>query len=694
MIPTGITAKSFRPDIQGLRAVAVVLVLVFHVWPGSLPGGYVGVDVFFVVSGFLITGLLLDEVERTGGLRLGAFYKRRIRRLLPAASVVLVAVTLAVVAWFPVSSWRGLAWEIVASALYVENLLLAEKAVDYLALDARPSPVKHYWSLAVEEQFYILWPLLMLATVGAARRLALRPKTLILLGLGGLTLASFGYSVHLTARDPAVAYFVTTTRVWELGIGGVLAILLSGSGKPRPGSGLLGWIGLAAILFAAVAYSGETAFPGYMALLPTLGAAALIYAAPGSSGLLGRALAVAPMQFVGGISYSLYLWHWPLVVFYEPAVGRELAGLVDGLAVVIASLGLAYLSKRLVEDRFRVGKQGELARPWALGATFTAAAVVGALWMGTQGSQRVGAALADQHERPGYPGASALLPGVSPPEVLPFLPEAQFARSDLGPAYGIDGSENCIGPSRGSELLFCEYGAAESATHLVVVGDSHAVHWLPAFQRIAEQGDVRVTGLTKSSCPLVDLTVRFIPRGASVDQARAFDECREWGRKAMEWILSVQPDLVIFSHSPQQALVGQSIEESQGEIAAGAIRYIERLEGAGIGVSVIRHTPWHRRDGPLCMAEEGATSMACGTDRNAALPMGSLEMAAVEKSSIAMIDMEQFFCFEGWCPAVIGNVLVHRDRHHLTATYARTLAPMLSDRIDAILDADALGERR
>ena len=226
--------NSFRADIQGMRAVAVLSVLAYHIWPGVLPGGYVGVDVFFVISGFLITGLLVREFERSGTISLRDFYARRIRRLLPAASLTLLAVAVSAWFWSSASEWRVLAKELVASALYVENWLLVERSVDYLAQDAAPSPVQHFWSLSVEEQFYIFWPLLMLGAGALARTRKLPVRKVFLTALLSVTLISLGYGIYVSFVDPAPGYFLTTTRIWELGVGGLLAI------ASRPDGGMPG----------------------------------------------------------------------------------------------------------------------------------------------------------------------------------------------------------------------------------------------------------------------------------------------------------------------------------------------------------------------------------------------------------------------------------------------------------------------
>ncbi|HEY6609376.1 MAG TPA: acyltransferase, partial [Candidatus Limnocylindria bacterium] len=349
-----------RADIQGLRAVAVGAVLLFHLWPNRLPGGYVGVDVFFVISGFLITSHLLHRPPRSGGDLL-EFWSRRIRRLLPASLLVLTVITIATWAVAPEPQWGNAAKEIAASALYVVNWYLASSSVDYLAAENAPTAAQHFWSLSVEEQFYLVWPLLigLLTVIALRRRWPL--QTVVGAGLGLAVAASLAYSVIATAQVPASAYFVTPTRVWELGVGGLLALFLSrrafgrvseSEAVPLPpvARALLAWMGLAAIALAAFLYSPATPFPGYTALLPVLGAAALVAAhAPSNAASPARYLAVRPMQWLGDVSYSVYLWHWPLIVLVPYVLGQPLRT-TDKLLILVATLLLAGVTKILVED--------------------------------------------------------------------------------------------------------------------------------------------------------------------------------------------------------------------------------------------------------------------------------------------------------------------------------------------------------
>ena len=675
---------TFRTDIQGMRAVAVLAVLAYHVWPGALPGGYVGVDVFFVISGFLITGLLVREFERSGTIRLRDFYARRIRRLLPAASLTLVAVAIAAWIWSSPSEWGDLAEELVASALYVENWQLVQRSVDYLAQDAAPSPVQHYWSLSVEEQFYILWPLLMLASGVLARHRGWPIRRTFLIALLAVTLASLGYGVHMSFADPAPGYFLTTTRIWELGVGGLLAIALR-PGRPRSPRWVrtvAGWLGLAAIATACWTLSSAVPFPGSAALLPTLGAVALLFARSGVDVPLGRLLASRPMQYFGGISYSLYLWHWPIVVFYPLVSGRDVATWPDGLVVVAVSVAAAHASQRFVEERFRHSRPGESKRPYLIAAGLTATRVLMAGSLNFAGDRQIEAQIgptAAAGTEAQHPGARVIATG-EPDRFPDIVPEPDIARADRGPAYHPDGTSDCIASSESVRLGFCHYGNEDADTTIVIIGDSHAVHWLPALELAAESEDWRVVGVTKSSCAFTATLTQY----SSAEGGRDFTECQEWGRAALDWLLSEEPDLVIISHSQRQSVPGLTVEASHELIAEGVTAYVDELESAGIRVAAIQQTPWQEEDVPTCMARPGASVAECSSSEEVATTSSSLQVAAEHDPYLRSIDLQRYFCFDDRCPVAIGGVLVYRDKHHLTATYARTMAPMLAQEINEL----------
>jgi peptidoglycan/LPS O-acetylase OafA/YrhL len=348
------TRSTTRPEIQALRAVAIGCVVAYHFWPAILPAGFVGVDVFFVVSGFLITGLLLRDAERFDRIRLREFYIRRIRRILPAALVVLSVCAVATLLFVPRIEWRAFLQQILSSTLYVENWHLARDSQIPARADLASTPVQHFWSLSVEEQFYLVWPLLIILALWLALRFGRRRLDVIAAVLAVTTLASFVHGSLLTTQDNNLAYFSTLARGWEFGVGGLLALVPQVTGERlRRTRALAGWAGVAAIAVAALAFTEGDAFPGSIALLPVLGTAAVIWGGmPRAALSLAPVAALRPVQWFGGISYSLYLWHWPIIMFTPFITGQPSEAPVM-LLLLVLSVAVADASKRWIEDPFR-----------------------------------------------------------------------------------------------------------------------------------------------------------------------------------------------------------------------------------------------------------------------------------------------------------------------------------------------------
>ncbi|MGB7425697.1 MAG: acyltransferase, partial [Ornithinimicrobium sp.] len=475
---------ALRGDIEGLRAIAVGMVLLYHARVPGISGGFAGVDVFFVISGFLITSLLVREVQRSGSISIPRFYARRARRLLPAATVVLVATGVVGYLVFPALSRAQLGSDILTSTFYVVNWSLAARSVDYLAEDATPSALQHYWSLSVEEQFYVFWPLLMIAAVILAKRRSGSPFRYMGLSLAAITFASLAWSIIQTQQNPSTAYFVTTTRVWELGFGALLAFAVVWlGGLPRAAAEILAAAGIVALVVATFAITAETPWPGSAALVPVLGTTAVIAAGCANpSTITGRLLGVRPMRFIGGISYSLYLWHWPLLVFMDEL--RPGTGLRGRLAVLGLAVALAYASKIFIEDPIRFN--ASLAKKPAK------ALLTGGVAMATStaiGVAAIASAPTLQTELPEWAvGARALMvdPTSADPEqradidaALPssgqVYPDPELAPEDVPELY----ADDCQVDVETSEALSCDYGDTSSDTVIAVVGDSKVGQWLP-----------------------------------------------------------------------------------------------------------------------------------------------------------------------------------------------------------------------
>ncbi|MFC4016793.1 acyltransferase family protein [Micromonospora sp. GCM10011542] len=687
--------------MEGLRALAVILVLAGHAGEQLVPGGFVGVDVFFVISGFLITGLLVAEVNRTGRLSLTGFYARRAKRLLPAAVVVLIASLLLTIAFLPRTRWSATGWDVVLSGLYAMNWRLAEQSVDYLASNQAPSIVQHFWSLGVEEQFYLVWPLLLAAAVWFGRGQYARTGYL-LVALALVALPSFAWSVWLTEDNPARAYFVTTTRMWELALGGFLALLAGQLQRllPRLVAATLAWCGLAAIVASAALLTEDSAFPGYLALAPTLGTAAVIAGGPAAGGV-GPAmlLALRPVRAVGAISYSLYLWHWPLLVVAEARFGELTTA--AGLAVAAVSVVPAALTYRFIENPIRMSTTlaWEPARSLRLGALCTGVSLLAGLafqftvWP-PAGSPAPPALAVPAVAGTGVPvaanptvrGAAAL--GRSPAtsdaglpvdRVGRFVPDPLVASKD-GPDAWRDG---CHVDQRSSAVRSCQYGDPDASFTVALAGDSHAGQWLPALQGVAGSKQWRLKSYTKSSCPFID--------GAVALDNRPYPSCTEWNDELRALLTGAErPDVLVVSTSLYVMIRNGEPVTSQAQAAfADALRRTwAAMAAAGIPVIVLRDTPYHDMDIAECVSVNPRKLTRCASPRDKVLAAGggpAHEAAARDNDKVHLVDLNPAICPRERCAPVIGGALVYRDNNHITATYAATLAPLLATALDRIL---------
>ncbi|MDG4808630.1 acyltransferase family protein [Micromonospora sp. WMMD1120] len=678
-----VLAGRFRGDIEGLRGLALVLVLVGHAGIPALPAGFVAVDVFFVISGFLITGLLVDEIRRTGRIRVVDFYARRAKRLLPAATVVLVASLLLTYLFLPPIRWAGTALDALASAGYAMNWRLVEQSTDYLRSEQAPSILQHYWSLAVEEQFYLVWPLLLLVVaLGVARRtspgirrttspgrpgrhrgrfLDDRLSAPLLAALAMVGIPSLAWSIHLSQTEPARAYLVTTTRGWELALGGALAILGGRLSRlPRPAAIALGWAGMAAVALSAMLIRPETAaYPGYLALAPTLGAVAIIAAGPGA-GRYGPALLLnrRPTRAVGAASYSWYLWHWPLLVVAEARWGP--LDTTAGLAMIVCSAVPAVLTYRLVENPFRYARLSR-ARVLRLGLVATSLTACAG----------IGLHLAVRPPAPPVEAAPAgAVPVDSPARITP---DPLHARDDVADVY----RDDCVTQASDASLRSCVYGDRDSSVEVALAGDSHAAHWVPALQVIAAERGWRLVTYIKTACSFLSTPISVA--------GRPDHSCTEWNRRLRTALTGERrPRLLIVSSVTQIPLVdgstpapGTATTDAQ---TAALSRTWAEVSGAGLPLVVIRDTPAFQVDMAECASANRERLSACAQPRERALTWGiPQERAAAALPAVRLADLNADICPTERCPAVLDGVLVYRDAHHLTATYARALAPRLHE---------------
>jgi peptidoglycan/LPS O-acetylase OafA/YrhL len=709
----------FRSDVEGLRAVAVGLVVLYHAGLVAVSGGYVGVDIFFVISGFVITTTLAREVERRGTISIAGFYARRATRLLPAATAVILVTLVASWLWLPPVLFGGIATDALASTLYAVNYRLANVGIDYFATQT-PSPLQHYWSLAVEEQFYLVWPLLLIALAFLARGRSRGERRTVghawtVLALVAIIAVSFTACVAITRRSLPWAYFGAPTRAWELALGALVAVGARRLARiPAPLAAVLMWTGVAAIAGSALGFDDATVFPGYAAALPVAGAALVI--AGGCASPRGGAhvlLGAGPFQLIGKVSYSWYLWHWP-VLMIAPSVLHAEPALWQRLLLAAVSLVLAAVCFTVLEDPIRRAKSLR-AVPWkgiSVGASLSAGTVAASLVAGllvppAVGSGRDGEDLAATIEREAgladasggaqlgadaaQQGAQSTLTAAGAKAAERRLTEAVAAGAALGPAPSNLTPTLDKAPEDVSHIYHdkcdpgyllievdppCQYGDPGSATTIVLFGDSHAGQWSPAVEAIATRHRWRLMVFTKSACSAASV-LTYVKR-----LHRTYTECKEWRERTIARIQAMRPTVVVLA----SLLSGVQVERGDTDQiwTQGWLTTMRRLKAEGRRLVFINDTPSPKGNIPECVSANLDDVKACDNPVTAALQGPALRRMipeAAAREGAVVVDPTAWFCTADTCPAIVGNVLVYHDNSHIGKTYAAVLSPLLEARI-------------
>jgi peptidoglycan/LPS O-acetylase OafA/YrhL len=676
------------------------MVVVYHLHPESLPGGFVGVDVFFVISGFLITTMLIERPP-TGNGDLLTFWARRARRLLPASLLVLLVCLIATWAFLPTSLWQQTGDDVRAAALYFINWDLLSDSIDYLASGQAPTVIQHFWSLAVEEQFYLIWPVLILELTLLLPFLPfrVRPRRLYFAGLSVVVAASFAISIYLTAAKPAAAYFSTWTRIWELGSGGLLAVVapalaLRFARGPRSLPVLISTIGWILIALSGVIYSIDTAFPGSAALLPVGGAVLVIAGKTDFRWCLLR-----PVQWLGDVSYSVYLWHWPLFLLVPAALSRVIGTTIsDGFdlaLIVVATLLLSGLTKRFVEDPFR--------RPtWAprRRSTFALAALGMAIVVAASAPLNLSAASQRKDDLATLKtelakddpclGAGSLDPKLSCHlEGGPIVPSAAIAKDDRAILYreNAQGLDCAAQSEQNFKTIRCDYGKRDSKTTIVLFGNSHAAQMFPALHKAAKDHGWHIVTYIASSCAASYVEQKLQLRDTA-------DECVSWVHRVIDSIRDDPPALTVFSNLVFLPAVGDdSVEQSYPKYVSGFRRALNDLSQAGRPILLIRDTPAPANGGYEgivdCVASHPDRTDCAGPRSTWVKPDAQVDAAKqLPGRGITIVDLNDYICEKRRCYGENGGVMTYYDKEHLTATYSTTLAPYLGKAIVNILKKD------
>ncbi|MCW2831512.1 MAG: putative acyltransferase [Aeromicrobium sp.] len=669
-VGAGYLPRRFRPDIQGLRAIAVILVVLYHADVPGINGGYVGVDVFFVISGYLITQQLAKELDRTGRISILGFYGRRARRLLPASALVVVTTLVVGRLVLPYSQLESLVKDAMYSAFYGINYHLAVEGVNYQAASTPPSALQHYWSLAVEEQFYVVWPALILIC-GVLGRRKYR-KILIGVAITTIVATSLYVSITTTPTDGSMAYFGLHTRAWELGIGALLALSSVYVARiPDVISRMLGWAGLAAIVASAFIYTDQTPFPGSAALLPVLGSAAVL--AAGTRHVAGsletRLLSDGVMQYIGRASYAWYLWHWPMLILLPAWVGREL-NQWERLEVVFLAFWLAVLTyfveNASARSLWRAGKW--VVAGLSLSLVMVGAAALVAVLMpnlsGTGGAAQTFTLVKADSSAVQEAINRSFTTDKFPANLKPTLAKA----ADDSPW---EGSKGCFLELKDTELSNCVFGDKGGRKIAVLIGDSHADQWLNTLEIPAKEHGWKIYQMTKAACPVANLQVW------NNDLNREYTECGTFQKAREKAMRKLQPDLIIASQADAIGIPRYTPSEWASETSEA----IKSLSGENTRAVYVGDSPYTGEEGLGCLEQHVDNATACIYPRvhNKAWTAAYDQMAsAMKDNNYGYVDTVDMFCNEKVCPPIVDNMLTHRDQGHVTRTYALWLAPMFA----------------
>lgn len=626
---------TYRKDIQGLRALAVLLVIAAHAKIPGFEGGFIGVDVFFVISGYLITGLLLKELASEGEIRFLRFYARRLKRLLPALALVVTTTAFISYQMLPTTEQLPQAVSAATAIFWVSNIHFAFGNLDYFGSQADQNIFLHTWSLGVEEQFYLAWPILLALAFWATRNRKYQTNlTIMLVAVAVISLIACIYQTYLNAR---LAFYLTPFRAWQFGVGGLVFLFSERSALiSKTTASTLSVLGLLLIIGGALTLRSSAPYPGVFALIPTIGAAFLIIAGGAStSGLTSKLMENRFAHCMGNISYSWYLWHWP--IFILGGLFLPLSNPINQLLLILVSGVLAYVTYHLFENPIRRSNKLISFNGWQIIASLTLMTVINISlikWFNEADRQ------------------------ISAPSSSPYIK----AKLDIPVIYGM----GCDDWYHSANVKLCSFGDENAENTVAIIGDSIGLQWFPALQKIYNKPNWKIVVMTKSSCPMVDEALFYKRIG------REYTECALWRGAVMTQLKRLNPNVTILGSAEAYDFTSEKWRE-------GTDRILQQVSSSSAQAHIIRATPGLPFDGPLCLATTKATLTDCSTVNSHLRSMAwtSIQEAAKNFTNVFTIDLNNAVCPDGVCQAELNGIVVYRDSLHLTSTFTESLADKL-----------------
>ena len=632
--------SEYRKDIQGLRAVGAIMIMIFHIWLNKVSGG---VDVFFVVSGFLMSYILLKGYFEYGIINPLPFWGGIIKRVAPSAYIVLLVTLIAIYFISLPSSLNVIINEVIASALHIENIQLMRKSVDYLASNEPSSPVQQFWALSIQVQFYLVLPLILIPLAYLSH--IKKSSVPLFLGVIAIILISFIYATLSIINNPALSYFNPLSRVWEFFFG-ILCFLTVSNIKTIRYQGALGFIGLALIIGGAIFIPTGAGFSGPVSLVPVLGAICIIVSGVGKQGLVNRFLSSKALVFLGGMSFTIYLWHWPILVFYKEYFNSDSINLVQGLTIITLSIVLAYVTSRIIESKFVKIPREKVLVNFSIGMVFLLPVLIFSFILKNEVSIIINNLNSKWKTEPveQYTEKTIYLEQTD----LPIERNELIAAKEILPETY---STGCHQNGDGLKVETCIFGDLTSNLKIVLVGGSHATQWLPAIDEIGKDNHFKIISMTKGNCPF-GITKEANP------------SCIQWHKYAMEKIIKINPYAVITNST-------KTYSDEMEELPESYIKHWKKLYSYNIKVIGIRDNPRFTFDVPNCIYKNTLSkdSNICSIERNTSLL--KVNPALRYEGIIKNIDMSDMFCTKDRCLTQFSNYLMYRDAHHLHLPYIR-----------------------